>query len=263
MCALVGCVGDDIFGAELLSALRRFGVNTEGVRSQRAARTSLASIIVMDGLPGFIGAPDASRRVDHEQIAAALADLRAGDILLLGFEAPQPAVQFALELGRAKGAINVLNPAPFFTRDSFVLEYLSLVDVLIPNILEAQLILDSDSEDIDFLAAGLLALGVDQVVLTRGEAGSALYEADAKVLQRAFLLDAIDTSGASDAFVGAYCHGLAQGWPSARTLEFASAAAGLACTVRGTMSSLPSLAEVEGAAGRGGTLSAGLVPTFA
>ena len=242
---LIGCVGDDIFGAELLSALRPYGVNTDCVRLHPAARTSLASIVVMDNLPGFIGAPDASRRVDQNQIDTALADLRPDDILLVDFEVPQPVVQFALELGRAKGATNVLNPAPFFTRDSFVFEYLSLVDVLIPNILEAQLILDSDSQDIDALAEDLQALGIRQVVLTLGEAGSALFEAGGKISQKAFLLDAVDTTGASDAFVGAYCHGLAQGWQSARTLRFASATAGLACTKRGTMSSLPSLAEVE------------------
>ena len=242
---LVGCVGDDIFGAELLSALQPQGVNTDCVRLHRAARTSIASIIVMDNLPGFIGAPDASRYVDRNHIEAALADLRAGDILLVDFEVPQPAVQFALELGRAKGAINVLNPAPYFTRDSFIVRYLSLVDVLIPNIHEAQLILDNASEDIDTLAAGLQALGVSQVILTLGEAGSASFEAGDKIMQRAFLLDAVDTTGASDAFVGAYCHGLAQGWPAARSLQFASATAGLACTARGTMTALPSLAEVE------------------
>ncbi len=242
---LIGCVGDDIFGAELLCALRCHGVNTDCIRRHPAAQTSIAGIIVKDNLPGFIGAPDASRRVDRCQIEASLADLRPGDILLVDFEVQQPLVQFALELGRAEGAINVLNPAPFFTRDAFVIEYLSLVDVLIPNMLEAQLILDSDSEDINALAADLLALGIRQVVLTLGEAGSNLFEDGRRIAQKAYLLDAVDTTGASDAFVGAYCHGLAQGWSVERILQFASATAGLACTKRGTMTSLPRLTEVE------------------
>ena len=242
---LIGCVGDDIFGAELLCALRCHGVSTDCIRRHPVARTSIAGIIVKDNLPGFIGAPDASRRVDRQQIEAALADLRRGDILLVDFEVQQTVVQFALELGRAKGAINVLNPAPFFTRDAFVIEYLSLVDVLIPNMLEAQLILDSDTEDINALAADLLALGIRQVVLTLGEAGSNLFEDGRRIAQNAYLLDAVDTTGASDAFVGAYCHGLAQGWSVERILQFASATAGLACTRRGTMASLPSLTEVE------------------
>ncbi len=254
---LVGCVGADMLGDDMLASLNDVGVNTRHIRRHREARTSIASIVVMDNVPGFIGAPDASRLVDEEQIRAALADVEPGDIVLVDFEIPQPLVQFALERSRAAGAVTVLNPAPFFTRDSFVVGYLHLVDALIPNKLEAQLILGSASDDLDLLARELLALGVKQVVLTIGEQGSALYEAGCKLEQPAFALDVVDTTGASDAFVGAYCQGLALGWPLARTLEFASAAAGLACTRSGTMSSLPSLHEVrlllaESAQGRHG-----------
>lgn len=242
---LVGCVGDDIFGAEMLAALRRVGVNADGVRVHESARTSLASIIVKDGLPGFIGAPDASRRVDRQQINMALADLRTDDILLVNFELTQPLVAYALEQGRAKGAVNVLNPAPFFTRDSFDIDYLPLVDALLPNMLEAQLILDSDSRDAHVLAQGLQSLGIREIVLTLGENGSAYYADGRSIRQAAYMLDALDTTGASDAFVGAYCLGWARGWSPEQGLPFASAAAGLACTRRGTMSALPSLAEVE------------------
>jgi len=242
---LVGCVGDDVFGAEMLLALRQEGVNVEQVRRLKTRRTSIVAIVVKENLPGFIGAPDASRRVCEDHIREALADLRAGDILLIDFEIPQPQVAFALQLGREAGAINVLNPAPFFTRDAFVVDYLRLVDVIIPNKLEAQLILDSASDDGDVLARGLLRVGIGTVVLTIGEAGSILFQGDSRVAQPAFTLDAVDTTGASDAFVGAYCQAMAQGWRLRETLAFASAAAGLACTRRGTMSSLPTLAEVQ------------------
>jgi len=242
---LVGCVGDDVFGAEMLLALRQEGVNVEQVRRLKTRRTSIVAIVVKENLPGFIGAPDASRRVCEDHIREALADLRAGDILLIDFEIPQPQVAFALQLGREAGAINVLNPAPFFTRDAFVVDYLRLVDVILPNKLEGQLILDSASDDGDVLARGLLRVGIGTVVLTIGEAGSILFQGDSRVAQPAFKLDAVDTTGASDAFVGAYCQAMAQGWRLRETLAFASAAAGLACTRRGTMSSLPTLAEVQ------------------
>ena len=242
---LIGCVGDDVFGAEMLSALRHEGVNVESVRQLESCRTSIASIVVQDGLPGFIGAPSASRMVSEDHIRAALEDLRVGDILLLDFEIPQPQVRFALTLGRKAGAITLLNPAPFFTRDAFVLDYLHLVDVIIPNKLEAQLILDTDSNDVDELATGLLQHGIGTVVLTLGEAGSLLYQATCRAEQPAFKLGVVDTTGASDAFVGAFCHALSLGWQVRKTLVFASAAAGLSCTRRGTMSSLPTLGEVQ------------------
>jgi len=242
---LIGCVGDDIFGAEMLEALRREGVNVDHVRQLSASRTSIAGIVVKDGLPGFIGAPCASRMVSDDHIRGALADLAAGDILLLDFEIPQAQVMFALHLARAAGAITVLNPAPFFTRDAFVVDYLHLVDVIIPNQMEAQLILDSESDDLDELASGLLGHGIGTVVLTIGEAGSILYQVDCRAEQPAFKLAAVDTTGASDAFVGAYCLGLSLGWQIRKTLIFASSAAGLACTRRGTMFALPSLEEVR------------------
>ncbi len=242
---LVGCVGDDLFGAEMLKALRHVGVNTDGVRVHESARTSIASIVVMDKQPGFIGAPDASRRIDRKQILEALDDLRPGDILLVNFELPQPLVQFALALGRGKGAVTVLNPAPFFTRDDLDIEYLSLVDCLIPNILEAQLLLNTRSKIPAALTFDLLTSGVQQVVLTLGEDGSLYRDFRRSIKQAACLVEAVDTTGASDAFVGAYCLGLARGWPAERRLPFASATAALACSKRGTMSALPSLAEVE------------------
>ena len=242
---LVGCVGADMLGDDMIAALESVGVDTRHIRRHPAARTSIASIVVKDNVPGFIGAPDASRLVDESQIQQALVGLAPGDILLVDFEIPQAMVQFALERARAAGATTVLNPAPFFTRDSFVVGYLHLVDALIPNKLEAQLILGSESEDLDLLARELLALGVKRVVLTIGERGSVLFERACRLEQPAVALDVVDTTGASDTFAGAYCQGLALGWPAARILEFASAAAGLACTRRGTMSSLPSLEAVE------------------
>ena len=242
---LVGCVGADLFGAEMLTTLRREGVNVDRVRQLRSSPTSIAGIVVYDGLPAFIGAPSASRMVSKDHIRAALADMRADDILLLNFEIPQPQVMFALQLAREARATTVLNPAPFFTRDAFVVDYLRLVDVIIPNRLEAQLLLDSQSDDADELALGLRRLGIETVVLTIGEAGSVLYQKGCRAEQPAFRLDAVDTTGASDAFVGAFCQSLARDWTLRRALAFASAAAGIACTRRGTMSALPTLDEVE------------------
>jgi ribokinase len=171
--------------------------------------------------------------------------MTSDDILLLGFEIPQPLVQFALQIGRDKGVINVVNPAPFFTTDSFVLNYLHLVDILLPNILEAQLLTGTESDDLHDLAKQLLAFEIKQVVMTHGEKGSVFFDSQNIIEQKAFEVAVVDTTGASDAYVGAYCVGLAHGWSTVKTLEFASATAGLACTVHGTMSSMPTLDVVN------------------
>lgn len=247
---LVGCVGDDIFGAEMVAALRAARVDTAHIAVHADARTSIAAIIVREQQPGFIGAPDASRRVSRSQIRAATADLRKGDVLLVGFEVPQPLVAYALRRGRKAGAITVVNPAPFFTRDEFVIEYLRLVDWLIPNVAEADLLSGVDENYVSDLAISDVAdilreKGVGNVIITMGADGSLLAAESDFCIQDAFPVEAVDTTGASDAFVGAFCVGLAQGWPPRRALQFASAAAGLACTKPGSMSSLPDRSEVE------------------
>ena len=242
--ALIGCVGDDLFGDEMLKALRDVGVDISHIRVHASARTSLASIIVKDGSPAFIGAPDASRKVSGEQIADALRTLRSDDMLLVDFEIPQDLVAFALRMGRDAGATTVLNPAPFFTRDAFVFDYLPLVDIIIPNKLEAGLIVGGDSRDIDGMARSLLSAGVGQVVMTLGQDGCVCCEAGQVLRQAAFAVDVVDATGASDAFVGAYCRALLDARDLRDALRFATAAAALACARHGTMTALPNLDEV-------------------
>lgn len=237
--ALIGCVGEDMFGREMLRALQGEGVDSQHVQVLPQAQTSVASIIVHDHLPGFIGAPDASRKITEAGIRAALAGLLAGDVLLVNFEVTQALVPVVLEIGRAAGATTVLNPAPYFSTDRIVMSYLHLVDILIPNKSEAQLLTGRQSDQGEQLARWLLELGVKRVVLTNGEAGSIYVDAQQTIMQRAFRVEAIDTTGASDAFVGALCVGLTKGQPTEQMLEYASAAAAVACQTRGTMSSMP------------------------
>ena len=141
--------------------------------------------------------------VSDEQIRQALADITAGDILLIDFEIPQPQVMFALEMGRAAGATTVLNPAPYFTRDAFVVDYLHLVDVLIPNRLEAQLILGSESDDLDELANLCWASTDRDGCSDDGESGQLLYGPGNPSSPRSQARPRVIRSGASDAFVGA------------------------------------------------------------
>ena len=242
---LAGCVGDDAFGDELRSSIQQVGVNVDHVLKHESAATSLAAIVVKDNVPGFIGAPDASRKITAPDIRAALAGISADDVLLVNFEIPQALVQLALQLGKAAAATTVLNPAPFFTSDSLALNDLRLVDVVIPNKLEAQLLTACHAEHPDELARRLFGLGVRQAVMTLGEAGSVFFEGSSRIEQPAFAVDVVDTTGASDAFVGAYGCGLAKGWHIRKILEFASAAAGLACAKHGAMSSMPTLAAVN------------------
>ena len=175
----------------MLSALRTIGVDVEYVYELGDARTSLSSILVKDNVPGFIGAPEASRKITENQIRRALRGLRSDDIVLVDFEVPQPLTSLPLEIGRAAGATTVLNPAPFFTDDCFDIDYLHLVDVLIPNRLEAQLLAAEPIDDDRELARRLLRYGIRQVVMTLGELGSIYVDAHCEIEQPVFAVDAV------------------------------------------------------------------------
>ncbi len=243
--SIIACVGNDAFGNELISVMQTEDVNIDYVTRHETANTSIVGIIVKDNVPGFIGAPDASKKITEAEVRKALENINNQDVLLVNFEIPHHLVQIALQIGRDKGATTVLNPAPFFTTDSFVLTYLHLVDVIIPNIAEAQLLTDSDTDNLDDLSQQLRQHGVKLIVMTNGEDGSIFYDGQSKVVQPAFKVEVVDTTGASDAYVGAYCVGLLKGWSAEKTLKFASATAGLACTQHGTMSSMPTLNTVK------------------
>ncbi len=89
-------------------------------------------------------------------------------------------------------------------------------------------------------AAGFRKIGIPEVVVTSGTAGSLGIDAEGnRIHQKAFKVEAIDVTGAGDVFHGAYLFGIHKGWNMARKLRFASAAAALKCRRRGARDGIP------------------------
>ena len=108
--------------------------------------------------------------------------------------------------------------------------------------------LPSDTEaEVEAAAEALLARGVPAVLVKRGSAGSALFEAGAPPVwsPAAPVASVVDTTGAGDCFTAAYCVAWLRGLGGAARLRFAAAAAGLCVQREGALPSLPTLAEVE------------------
>jgi ribokinase len=95
------------------------------------------------------------------------------------------------------------------------------------------------------VAAGLARLQVPTVVVTLGARGVCARSPEGLLLQPAFAVDTVDTTGAGDCFCGAMAAALAQARPLAEALRFGAAAAALACTQLGAQASIPQRAEVE------------------
>ena len=236
--AFVGLVGADGTGRDLLDALIDDGVDVsacrvaDGVPSGQALITVDArganTIVVAAGANGLLAADD-------------VAPARGAKVVLAQLEIPLAAVWAALSAGREAGATTVLNPAPAQPLDSGLL---ALCDVIVPNEFEAASLTGATSVHDAAEALGVRSNGAT-VIVTCGAAGAVVWREGQLTTVPAFLVEAVDTVAAGDAFCGALAAALAAGSSIGEAAVRASAAGALATTVRGALPSLPTRAAVD------------------
>jgi ribokinase len=248
--ALLGCVGDDDFAAQALASLRAAGVDTSGVRTVDLP-TGAAAVMVDDaGENQIVVASGANRRV-----AATQASPTPGGWLLLQMEIPHEANWAAARAARAAGMRVALNLAPAAPVPK---EALADLDVLICNEHEAGALAQQFGQPAATAARWLADRFALDCIVTLGRAGARAALADGRALAATALpVEAIDTVGAGDAFVGAYVAGLDAGLPTEACLRHAIAAGSLACTAEGAQPSLPDAAAIAAAAARVNVTSTG------
>lgn len=239
--ALVGCVGADFAGDFIRETLREEGVRDGFVDRHATASTTTVAMLVHDHQPGFIGAPQASKQVQPESVRRAVATLAPGSAVLVNYEISLEIAETALQAARAAGLTTILNPAPLHApppdRD-----HLALADYIIPNLSEGRLLLGESATQPQDVVRGLLESGAGAVCLTLGAGGCLFARREAPgdiVTQPAALVNVVDTTGASDAFCAAFAVAFIEQQALPDILRFASAAAGLACTVYGAMPAMP------------------------
>ena len=133
---MVGRVGGDSFGNELLSSLQTSGVQTDNVLVDEATSSGVAVIVVNDaGENQIIIIPGANGRVDETDIERLTSLLPGATALLLQFEIPMQAVLLAAQAARRAGVPVILDPAP--APLEVPPELYPLVDIVTPNEVEA------------------------------------------------------------------------------------------------------------------------------
>ena len=244
---MVGRVGDDGFGRQLLEALQSAGVDVGAVLVTEDTPSGVALIVVQaNGQNQIVVASGANAKLTATDVEAALDRVRGGYVLLQ-LETPIDAVEAAATIGRRQGAAVVLDPAPAraLSRTLF-----ASVDILTPNETEANVLLGRGDavvsvEDAPEVARALRTLGVPTVVLKLGEKGAMV--ADHAGVRRfpAPRVDAVDTTAAGDTFNGALAVALSEGRTLNEAVVFANAAAALSVTRLGAQASIPLRAEVD------------------
>lgn len=243
---MIGCVGEDDSGRQIRSTLAEQGIGVEGLVTTGEAATGTALIFVDREGRNQIGvAPGANHRLTVEMARAGQDAIAWAEVVVTQLEIPVPVVRWALEAAHRHGVPTVLNPAPVQELSD---DMLGLVTYLTPNAGEVAALTGLEVGDLESgrrAAARLCERGVGTVIITLGEEGALVCDQTSAVHFEAFPVEAIDTTGAGDAFNGALAVGLAAGGTLEQVIPLASAAAALTCTRRGAQAALPGRADVE------------------
>ncbi len=243
-----GAVGTDANSAERLAALRADGVGTTNVvEIDGFGGVAVIEVEEASGQNSIVLVPGANGQVTVDRVRAPLRNWGSvNDVVCLQLEIPLETVEMALTMGRACGALNVLNAAPL---DPRIASTLGLVDVLIVNEIEAGQLLGRGPVKVDEVAAvasRLRELGVrDAVIVTLGDRGAWLSDDDSNELIPARRVPVVDTTGAGDAFCGAFCAWQARGSTRLDAVKVAAIVGSLSVQKPGAQPSLPTLNELK------------------
>ena len=245
--SMVGRVGADAQGDELIRNLGEAGVCVDRVARAPEATTGMAFIVVdQSGRNSIVIWPAANDTLSADGVLAAEDAISKADAMIVQFETPIAGVEAALEIAGRHGVLTVCNPAPARRLDPV---FLSEVDILIPNEVEASMISGvsvRDTASAIQAARAIRARGAARVVVTLGGHGAVYVGPEGDWHCPAFKVECVDTTGAGDAFVAGFTVAwLAQPDPW-QSLRYACAVGAIVTQTMGAQSPALSEQNVQG-----------------
>jgi ribokinase len=243
---MVTRVGRDVFGEGTLQNYRAQGIDTRFVFVDETRFSGVAPIFVADNAQNFIViVPGANLGLSPEDVRAAGDVIRGADLVVCQLEVPMETTLEAFRMARAAGVRTILNPAPAVPLPA---EQLDLTDICAPNETETELLTELPVRtpgEAETAARELLARGPQLVILTLGERGVMLVDSQGAEHIPPVPVEAVDPTGAGDAFIGALATFLGEGQSLREAVRQANAVAALSVTRIGTQTSFPTRAEVD------------------
>ncbi|MGG1572548.1 ribokinase [Fictibacillus sp. NRS-1165] len=244
---MVTKVGDDLFADNTISNLKKYGIDTEFTVKVPGTSSGVAPIFVdPESKNRILIIKGANQHLSPEDVDAAAEKLKQCSLIVLQLEVPLPAVYRAIEFGNEHGIPVILNPAPASKELDF--EYVCKSDFFIPNESELEILTDmpvETDEQIRAAAMTLIERGLKNVIVTMRSRGVMWVTRDDVQTVASHKVNAIDTTGAGDAFIGCFSHYYVQSGDVMDAMKKATAFAALSVTKRGTQTSYPGREEVE------------------
>jgi ribokinase len=242
---MCGAVGKDDFGEVMIGCMEGAGVDTTHIKRTDEHATGTAIILRNGGNNRIVIGHGANFHPKREDVLKAIEDVsEPGDIFLTQFENDYDVVKAAIKDAHDHGLFTMLNPAPAREIDEDLWPY---IDFICMNETECKIvtgIYPYGPDDARQAELKLADKGVKQIVVTLGERGVSGYDGTHSYFINAHDVEATDTTGAGDTFIGALIAARADGVGFEDSLRFATKASALAVTRLGAMQSIPSKDEV-------------------
>lgn len=235
----IGKLGEDVFGGSILDNFMKVGINTDYVERSKTP-TGVAHIWVDgDGENRIIIIPGANHEIEIEKAVDAINSIKDLSIVVAQCEIIQEVTLNAFRAAKARGCTTILNPAPY---QEISAELLELCDWIIPNETEFRELsgqMPSSDEILKRFRPG------KNSIVTLGSQGAVHISADGQLTKvSAPKVTAVDTTGAGDAFVGAFAYSLASGSDPVSAMTLGIKVASFSVTRKGAQSSYPDQAEI-------------------
>lgn len=246
--AMLGAVGQDAYGEELIANLASVGVDVSGIQKIADVPTGTAVIYVeQTGENRIVLVTGANGRVDRAYIDAHMDKIAACDIVILQLEIPLDIVVYAAKKAKGLGKTVIVDPAPAVP--DIPKELWGYVDYIKPNETELNIILTgkADGLPLDEALTQVQQLGVKNVWVTMGDHGVFFRDENGREETiPSVRVKAVDTTAAGDTFLAAAAVSLSKGKTPAEAIAYGNRAAALAVTRPGAQQSVPTEEEVEG-----------------
>ncbi|MBS4223326.1 ribokinase [Lederbergia citrea] len=241
---MVGKIGNDNFGSELLSNMEKYGLNTTYI-SQADTNTGLGIVNSLeDGRLVSTISKGANYSLKCEDIDHVESIIKKSKIVILQLEIPKEVVEYSIQTAKKYDCYIILNAAPACQIDE---KYLRMVDCFVVNETEASFYSGENITTVESakqVCKELYEYANHLLVITLGEKGSILYDGNEILIFPSKKVNVVETTGAGDSFIGALAYGIMNEKSYDEMGEFASLVSSRTVTKIGGQEAMPTLKEL-------------------